>query len=72
MFITPVTTYVTAVPLVDGKVPALTRMSRSQWYRAMLEQGRFVIEDKQFQAGRFVRSVPKINKSPADSSILQR
>ena len=66
------TTYVSALPVHNGKVSALQRLSKSQWYRSMISQGRTVIEDKQFQCGGYVRSVPKITDSTAHSTLLSR
>ena len=79
----PTTTYIPAIFMQDSKMPIFQRPSKTQWFRQMLEMGRLVIEDKQFQgkifkaqlsfsAGGYVRSVPIIQPSPSQSTILQR
>ena len=63
----PTTTFVRALPL--GKTGE--RISRASWSRQMQAIGRIVVEDKQFQAGGYIRSVPRLLDA-SNATILMR
>ena len=67
----PITTFVRALEVRNGIVVDKRRISRSTWSRHMQATGRLVVEDKQFQAGGFIRSVPRI-QDPSNSTIMKR
>ena len=67
----PITTFVRALEVRNGVMLDKRRISRSTWSRHMQATGRMVVEDKQFQAGGFIRSVPRI-QDPCNSTIMKR
>jgi hypothetical protein len=67
----PITTFIRALPMQDGRVLDRQRISRASWSKHMQACDRLVVEDKQFQAGGYIRSVPRIQDT-SNSTIMKR